>query len=393
MIKLQKSTFFKEDETKKRLCEFITGAKKLSMGDECVKFEVSFTSKQKRKYAVFVNSGSSANLLLIQSLLNIGRLKKNDIVAVSPLTWATNIMPIIQLGLQPLLVDCEIRSLNVSSRTFKKALEIEPNIKCLFITNTLGFCDDISEINNLCEENGILFLEDNCEGLGSSVNGRLLGNFGFASTFSFFVGHHLSTIEGGMICTDDEELHYALVMSRSHGWDRNLPGEYQKNLRKKNNVSDFYSTYTFYDLAYNLRPTEISGFLGNIQINYWDEMINKRFNNFIFLSDAVRANQDIFPIDVGYMETVSSFAMPVILRDKQLLNFYIDKFNKNKIEIRPMIAGNIAEQPFFKKYVVNIKDRQPNAEFIHSHSFYFGNNPELTDKDLNLLKEILTNHP
>jgi len=388
MIKLQKSTFLKESETKRKLCDFIQKAQFLSMGEECKKFESVFSKKQGRKHSVFVNSGSSANLLLIQALLNIGRLKKGDVIAISSLTWATNIMPLIQLGLQPFLVDCEVGSLNVSSRTLKQALEIQPNIRCLFITNTLGFCDDIDAISDVCKGENILFLEDNCEGLGSSLGGQLLGNFGLASTFSFFVGHHLSTIEGGMVCVDDEELYHALIISRSHGWDRHLPPHHQKNLRDKHNVNEFYAKYTFYDLAYNIRPTEINGFLGNDQIQYWDEMVDKRFKNFIFLNDTIKANPDFVSIDFGRMDIVSNFAVPIILHNEKLLSSYMEKFNKNEVEIRPMIAGNMARQPFFRKYISN-PGIQPNAEFIHTHSFYFGNNPELTDQELNLLKGLL----
>jgi len=191
MIKLQKSTFFNEEDTKKKLCEFIKQARFLSMGEECKKFEDNFSKKQGRKYSVFVNSGSSANLLLIQALLNINRFKKGDIVAVSALTWPTNIMPLIELGLQPILVDCEVDSLNISTRTLKDALEIQPNIKAFFLTNTLGLADDISEIAIFCSDKKIILLEDNCESLGSIIDGKLLGNFGLASTFSFFVGHHI----------------------------------------------------------------------------------------------------------------------------------------------------------------------------------------------------------
>jgi CDP-6-deoxy-D-xylo-4-hexulose-3-dehydrase len=388
MIKLQKSTFFNEEETKKKLCEFIKQAKFLSMGEECRKFEDSFSKKQGRKYSVFVNNGSSANLLLVQALLNMGRLKKGDVVAVSALTWATNIMPLIQLGLQPFLVDCEIDSLNVSTKTLKEALEIQPNIKAFFITNTLGHADDIDEIENFCSKRNIILLEDNCESLGSVVNGKLLGNFSLASTFSFFVGHHMSTIEGGMICTDDKELYENIVISRSHGWDRHLSPDSQKKLRDRYGVDDFFAKYTFYDLAYNVRPTEINGFIGNEQIGYWDNIVNKRFDNFIKLHKVIEGNKNMVSLRFGHMDIVSSFAIPVILKDQSLVNSYKKKFIDAEVEIRPMIAGSMARQPFYRKYVSN-PGNQPNAEFIHAHSFYFGNNPELTSEELNILSELL----
>lgn len=384
MIKLQKSTFFKESDTKKKLCDFISKATILSMGDECKKFEIAFAKKQQRKHAVFVNSGSSADLVLIQALLNAGSLKRGDIVGVSALTWATNIMPLIQLGLQPFLIDCEVETLNVSPSTFRESLKIQPNIKALFITNTLGHSDDIAAIARLCQEHGIIFLEDNCESLGSVVEGILLGNWSLASTFSFFVGHHMSTIEGGMVCTDDDELYNQIVMARAHGWDRNLMAADQKILRDKFNVNEFYSKYTFYDLAFNLRPTEINGFLGNVQINYWDEIVQKRHQNFLVLHDLIRANKDLISLNYEHMDIVSSFAIPVIAKDNRNTTKYMAKFEKAQVEFRPMIAGSMARQPFYRKYIAN-PGIQPNAEFIHQNSFYFGNNPELTDSEIDLL--------
>jgi CDP-6-deoxy-D-xylo-4-hexulose-3-dehydrase len=388
MIKLQKSTFFKEKETKESLCEFITKAKVLSMGEECRKFELIFAKKQNRSHAVFVNSGSSANLLLIQALLNSGRLKKGDIVGVSALTWATNIMPLIQLGLQPFLVDCEIDSLNVSSRTFTEALDIQPNMRAFFLTNTLGLSDDIGRIAQHCTDNGIVFFEDNCEALGSVVDGRLLGNFGIASTFSFFVGHHISAIEGGMVCVDDDKLYNHLIMARSHGWDRNLSTDSQKEIRKRYGVNDFFAKYIFYDLGYNVRPTEINGFLGNNQIQYWDEIVNKRHQNFTRLHQVIEENDNLVPIRFGHMSLVSSFAIPIIIQDLSLVVSYKKRFIDAEVEIRPMIAGNMARQPFYRKYVGNPGNQQ-NAEFIHRNSFYFGNNPELTSDEIELLSRLL----
>jgi CDP-4-dehydro-6-deoxyglucose reductase, E1 len=388
MIKLQKSTFLHESDTKEKLCTFITSAMILSMGPQCSHFEEKFSKKQNRKFSVFVNSGSSANLILIQALLNLGRLKKGDIVGVSALTWATNIMPLIQLGLQPFLIDCELETLNISPQTLKAAFDVQPNIKALFITNTLGHADDISGITAMCRERGILFIEDNCESMGSVVAGIHLGNWGVASTFSFFVGHHLSTIEGGMVCTDDLELYEQMVMVRAHGWDRNLGVSAQQALRKKFDVDDFYSKYTFYDLAFNVRPTEINGFLGNNQIEYWDEIVKTRYKNFCLLHEEIVKNDELIHLKYGHMDLVSSFAIPVIVKESARLSKYKKRFDNANVEFRPMIAGSMAHQPFYRKYV-GTPVAQPNAEFLHRNSFYFGNNPELTAPELDLLCELL----
>ncbi len=387
MIKLIKSTFLKESETKEKLAEFIKNAPMLSMGKECGKFEESFARKQERKFAVFVSSGSMANLVLMQALLNLGLLKKGDNVAVSALTWSTNVMPLFQLGLCPIVFDCELGNLNISADILVEGLK-KNKIKALFITHVLGFAANIDKIKEACFENDIILLEDTCESLGSKVQDTLLGNFGLASTFSSFVGHHFSTIEGGVVVTDDEKLYEMLVMVRAHGWDRNLHPTTQTQKRNAYGVDNFYAQYTFYDLAYNARPTEIQGFLGNTQIEFWDEIVSKRENNFLSFIEASNENPDIYPIHVEHMDVISNFAMPIVLRSKHLFEMYKNKFIEAGVEIRPVIAGNIAQQPFFKKYS-KIDFECPNAEIFHQNGFYFGNNPEFTSDEVALLCSLL----
>ena len=385
MIKLIKSTFSEERKTKKLLADFIMKSSFLSMGEECRAFEENFAKKQESNFSTFVSSGSAANLVLIQALLNMGRLKKGDYVGVSALTWATNVMPLIQLDLKPVVLDCEIKTLNLSPTELLKNVK---NLRALFITNALGFCDDIEKIADICRERNIILLEDNCESLGSRAYGKLLGNFSMASTFSFFVGHHLSTIEGGMICTDDFELNQMCMMVRAHGWNRNLTTDKRAELRKKHGINSFFDTYTFYDLAYNARPTEISGFLGNCQLRHLDLIVERREKNFMEFVSAANSNPDLVSFDFSHMGIISNFAMPVVCRDRQKFKKYIRLFKANNVEIRPVIAGDISQQPFYKKYIKKIKICK-NANFIHQNGFYFGNNPELTRDEINLLKKLL----
>lgn len=385
MIKLIKSSFYEEVATKSKLCQFITGTDKFSMGEYCQKFEEAFSKKQGRKFSVFVHSGSMANLVLIQALLNLGLLKKYDGVGVSALTWSTNVMPIIQLGLIPIAVDCQQQTLNVSPKTLEKPLL---SMKAMFLTNVLGFCDDIKEIEDMCKKQGVILLEDNCESLGSEAFGKKLGNFSLASTFSFFIGHHMSTIEGGMICTDNEDLYNMLLVVRAHGWDRNLSPTKQSTLRKKEQVDDFYAKYTFYDLAYNARPTEINGFIGCEQIQYWDEIVKKRAENFQAFAKAAEQNSDIVGLELNHMDLVSNFSMPLIFKNKESFEKYKSRFQDNEVEIRPIISGNISNQPFYKKYVKE-DSFCDNAQQVHEQGFYFGNNPELTEKEVSLLCQLL----
>lgn len=387
-ISLIKSTFYNEDDTKEKLCEFINKAEILSMRTECEKYEGNFSKKQGRKYSVFVYNGSCANMLLIQSLINMGRLNIGDKVFVSNLTWPTNVMPLIQLGLVPVFLDVELETLNVSSKILKEAYEKHSDVKGLFLTNALGFCSDIDIIKEFCVKNDILFIEDNCESLGSVYKGEKLGNYGIASTFSFFVGHHLSTIEGGMICTDDEELYENLKLSRSHGWTRNNSEKFKERMKIENEVDDFYDIYTFYHLAYNFRPTEINGFIGNTQIKYWDEIVSKREENFNKFKEAINKNDDILNLELVGMDVISNFGMPVVFKSKKLFEKYKKAFIDNNIEIRPIIAGNIAKQPFLKDKEFVISDIS-NSEYLAENGFYFGNNPEMNEEEINRIINLL----
>ena len=390
MIKLIKSTFYKEKETKKKLVKFIQIAKHLSFGPECEKFERNFAKFQGRKFCVFLNSGSSANLAIIQALVNLGMIKKGDAVGFSGITWSTNVMPLIQLGLKAIPIDVELNTLNVSSRQLLLSLKNHP-LKALFLTNLLGFCDDIDRIRDICRTRKILLIEDNCESLGSVCKGKKLGNFGLASTFSFYVGHHMSTIEGGCVVTDNERLATMLAIVRAHGWDRNLTLANQIKIRNKYKVnSTFYSRYTFYDIGFNLRPTEINGFLGNIQLKYTDEIINKRENNFQKLAGKLYKKTDkYYSVKSNHMDLVSNFAFPLICKTREIRDELVTKCEA-KVEIRPIVGGNIASQPFFKKYMKKETPgmKFPNADLIHAQGLYFGNNPELTDKDIEMLIRV-----
>lgn len=390
MIKLIKSTFYDESNIKKKLCDFIINSDKLSMGSKCQEFETKFSDYQGRDHSVFFNSGSSANLALIQSLLNLGKLLPEDKVGFSALTWATNVMPLLQLNLNPVPIDVSLENLNVGPDNLLEVLK-KTKLKTLFITNLLGFSGDLDKITKICEEEGIILLEDNCESLGSELNSIKLGNFGIASTSSFYVGHHMSTVEGGMVSTNNKELYDMLLMVRSHGWDRNLDSDKKNNLRKKNDIDDFYSKYTFYVLGYNLRPTEISAFLGLEQLNHIDTINKIRNENFKLFDKAAKSNPKFLKLNLDHMSFVSNFAYPLICKDKESFREYKEKFEKNDIEIRPIVGGSIVEQPFFRDYVKknNLDFNCPNAKKIHQFSFYIPNNPELTEEEKDLICKLL----
>ena len=388
MIPLMKNAFLNERATKKALADFILKTDKLSMGNTCTKFEKAFAKKQDRKEAVLFNSGGSANLAMLQALKNLGKLKDGDSVGFSALTWATNVMPIIQLGMKPVVIDCNVETLNVMSNNLTDSLK-KKKLEALFITNALGFSGDLEKIKRICKTNKIILIEDNCEALGTKLKTNKTGNFGIGSSFSFFVAHHMSTIEGGMVCTNDNDLAEMLRIVRANGWDRDLSLKQQKKWRKKYNIgSEFESKYIFYDLAFNVRPTEITGFLGLTQLKFLDKNINKRLKNFLQIEKAMKNNVDIIPLEHGHIRSLSPFATPIICKTPKLREKYVKRFSDAGIEVRPMIAGNIQKQPFYKKYVEETFDL-PNADFLHENGFYCGNYPELTKNDVNTIINCL----
>jgi CDP-6-deoxy-D-xylo-4-hexulose-3-dehydrase len=388
MIPLMKHAFINEHETKRALADFILRADRLSMDKECVAFENKFAQYQGCSDAVLFNSGGSANLAMLQALKNLGRLCDGDYVGFSALTWSTNTMPIIQMGLSPVAIDCELGTMNVTSKNIIDTLQIA-DLKAVFITNVLGFAGDLNTIRDLCAEKGIILIEDNCEALGTELEGGKTGNFGICSSFSFFVAHHMSTIEGGMVCTNDTELAEMLRIVRANGWDRNLSAKQQIKWRRKYEVkSDFEAKYTFYDLGYNLRPTEITGFLGQYQMQFLEENIDKRENNYLQLEKIMMSNEELFILDRSRIKRLSTFALPVICKTPELRNHYLSRFSGAGIEIRPMIAGNMQRQPFYKKYVDLMVDL-PNTDLIHNNGFYCGNYPELTETDLETISSCL----
>lgn len=390
MIKLIKNAFYPEASTRRRLSAFILKTRQLSFGPECLTFEKEFAEYQGRKYCVFLNSGSSANIALIQSLKNLGRLQDRDSVGFSELTWPTNVAPLIQLGLAPVPIDVELETLNTSSRLLASVAQQKP-LRAFFVTNLLGLCSDLDAIQRFCKKNNIMLLEDNCEGLGSVYHGKKFGNFGLASTFSFYVGHHMSTIEGGAVCTDDRELADMLRMVRAHGWDRHLAPNRQAALRKKHNISPFHGLFTFYDLGYNFRPTEIAGFLGRQQLRHLPAVNKKRNENFLRIAPLLYQHTDRFiPLQYKHIDFLSIFSIPILCRDERVRDELVEKC-KGIIEVRPIIGGAMAQQPFLRKYLAeNQIHMNSNASIIHRQGLYCGNNPDMTKRELEIIRDIFT---
>ena len=324
-IELVEDTINKEDIDK--LIEWLKTYPKLTKGNLTLEFESKWSEWLGCKYSVFVNSGSSANLLMFYCLKILNKLK-NKKVCVPSLCWATDLSPVIQLGLEPILVDCNLENLSVDISHLEKIF-IEQSPSALILVSILGLSPEMDKIIDLCEKYDVILLEDNCESQGSKFRGIKLGNFGLMSSFSTYFGHTMSTIEGGMVSTNDEELYYVLLQLRSHGWDRDLPLSSQKNLRMEWSVDDFSALYTFYLPSFNLRSTDLQAFIGLNQLDKVDSMIDKRYDNFKKF-ESILNGKVWFPKETHDTFT-SNFAIPVITKTKETKNKLIETFKNNHI--------------------------------------------------------------
>ena len=365
----------------KEIIKFLKTNPRLSQGDKVKEFEKEFSSFLEVKHSVFVNSGSSANLLMIYAMM-LSKKLKNKKVVVPAISWSTSVAPLLHLGLEPII--CDVDSDLCLNTTAFKAIIKDHKPSALMLVHPLGFGADMIEITKLCSENDIVLLEDTCESLGSDFRGMNLGTFGLMSTFSFFVSHHITSIEGGMICTDDDDIADILRMIRSHGWDRELSKEKQKDLRDRFNISEFEALYTFYYPAFNVRGTEINAVLGLKQLERVEDIICKREDNF-WIYDKYMNENDLYAIEITGNHLISNFAYPIIhhLKDK-----LVKALIKNGVECRPIVCGDISKQPFLKnrlKYDTNT----PMAEMIDKYGFYVPNHPHLTDSDIKYVCDII----
>lgn len=373
-VPLVSGAFSHEQETRALLSAWLLQGHQLSMGPLCETFERRFSAWQGRQFSVLFNSGSSANLALIQALLNHEDLEPGATVGVSAVTWATNVMPLLQLGLRPIPIDVWPQCLNVHAEELEAAIRYQ-HLDALFITNALGLTGDLEDIADLCRKRKVMLLEDNCESLGTILaSGTKAGNFGYASTFSFYVAHQLSTIEGGMVCTDCQALADALRCVRAHGWDRNLSETARRTKRALHRIDPFQAGFTFYAPAFNLRPTEITGLLGCEQLKHLDADLAERDINFSALQKVARDNPDLLHVFPPLTSRLSSFAYPVLCRTLELRTTYLAQFAAEGVETRPLIAGDITRQPFWKRAGLGEWDL-PGASFLNDCAFYCGNYP------------------
>ncbi len=255
----------------------------------------------------------------------------------------------------------------------------------LLLVSVLGLVPNMSEITRLCCKYGVLLLTDNCESLGSTFKGKELGTFGLMSTFSTFFGHHISTIEGGFVVTDDLPLYNTLLSLRSHGWDRDLNVETQKRLQGEWKVSEFNALYTFYHAGYNLRSTDLQAYIGLGQLGKLDSFVEKRANNFAIYQEQIK-NDFWKPVESQEPGTITSnFAYPVIHPNRDKM---VESLQNNNVEVRPLICGSMGTQPFYIKHT-GAPCYLKNADIVDKYGFYVPNHPDLREKDIEFICKLI----
>ena len=355
-----------------------------TMGDNVKKMETLFAQKMGVQHAVMVNSGSSANLLAIAALIYSGRISRGDEVIVPAVSWSTTYAPLQQFGLKLVFVDINLQTLNMDIACLAKA--ITERTRMIFAVNLLGNPNQFEEMYKLIKGKNIFIAEDNCESLGGCYQGKMLGTLGIVGTYSSFYSHHICTMEGGFAVTDDEELYEYMLSIRAHGWTRNLP-ENSIIYKKKNDP--FYESFNFIVPGYNLRPLEMEGAIGLMQMDKFDEMIARRRENAAYFLQQMKQ----FPDLQCQKETeISSwFGFAIILRNKLLgkRDQLIARLRENEIEVRPIVAGNFTRNEVIKYMEYEIPMPLVNADEIHDNGFFVGNHSQRNAAEVDLLVDVL----
>ena len=363
------------------LIEWLRTYPRLTKGELTLQFEKDWSEFLGVEYSIFVNSGSSANLLMTYFLIENGLLTRGDNIVIPSLSWATTLAPAIQFGLNPILCDCNLEDLSIDINHFEKIIK-ENKPKALILVPILGFVPNMSIIQELCDRNNIILLEDTCESLGSKFDDRQLGTFGLMSTFSTYFGHHISTIEGGMICTNDKKVANILKSLRSHGWDRDMDVDYYSKLREMYKVDDFNDLYTFYHTGFNVRSTDLQAFLGINQLKRLPEIIKKRNENYNLYRSLI--SDDIWKPKESDNKFISNFAYPVITKDRRKL---ITNLRNSSIECRPLLSGSLSKQPYWYQNFGEIE--LTNSDLIHNEGLYVPNNHEMTSEDIHKICSVI----
>ena len=373
------------DKEESRALQRVIDSNHFTMGDEVAAFETQFASHFGSRYAVMVNSGSSANLLMTAALFFANdsrhKLHAGDEIIVPAVGWSTTYFPLHQYGLHLKFVDIDIHTLNYDLIALRMA--ISEKTRAIMVVNLLGNPNDFSQIEEIIRHRDIVVLEDNCESMGATFNGQQAGTFGTLGSFSCFYSHHISTMEGGMVVTDDEELYHIMLSLRSHGWTRNLP-KFNSVTGEKSD-DPFEESWRFVLPGYNLRPTELSGALGIAQLKKLPNLVAGRRANGVLLQTVLLDHPDLLiQSEIG---DSSWFGFSLIIRpgSKMQRPDLINALASLGFEIRPIVSGNFLKNEVVKFFKYSISGSVPNAEYLDKMGVFIGNHHYPLDDAIEVL--------
>ena len=380
--KLATSTW---DDSEINAIQDVIKTDKFSMGPKVEEFEKQFAQFFGSKYAVMCSSGSTANLLMVASLFfaKKPKLKAGDEIIVPAVSWSTTYFPLQQYGLKLKFVDTDLNTLNYNLDDLESA--VSSKTKAIMVVNLLGNSNDFNKINEIIENRDIVVIEDNCESMGAKFEDKFCGTHGLMGTFSTFFSHHMATMEGGMVLTDDEEYYHILLCLRAHGWTRNLPD--------KNHVADksddwFEESFRFVLPGYNVRPLEMSGAIGIEQLKKLPSFIKQRRKNAeIFVKLFKDDKRFLIQKEIGES---SWFGFSFIIIDRSInRKEIINLLNINKIDSRPIVTGDFTKNDVMKFFNYEIHKTLVSADHLHFNGFFLGNSHLDLTEELNYLKKIL----
>lgn len=380
---LMEDTITLKDRLKMSL--FLLTSSRLTNGPKVRQFEQEWSEWLGVKHSLYVSSGSTANSLLISAVKEYYGLRDGDKVLVPSTTWMTNVAPVFQAGLQPIFCDINLNNFSFDIEELKYVASVHPDIKAVFITHLIGFSSDVEKIREIFPD--ALILEDACESHGvEGPNGKKRGTESNGSTFSFYFGHHMTTIEGGVVCTNNTELYELMRLKRSHGMAREASPHIFQQYAKENPEID--EMFLFMTDGYNFRNHEVCAVLGLSQLKRLDKNIQIRRDNYEFFNQKLSESDRYYIPE--YQIGNSSFSFPLISIDSERTKVIKNILKDNGIEFRPVISGNLLRHPAFKKYKLCSQRENPNVEILHKNGLYVGNSQYVTKKKISKLFDILS---
>ncbi|MDY6992480.1 MAG: DegT/DnrJ/EryC1/StrS family aminotransferase [Pseudomonadota bacterium] len=374
------------DEAEYAALQRVIASDQFTMGPEVAAFEQAFAEYLGVPYTVMVNSGSSANLLMVAALCYRQQqpLKRGDEVIVPAVAWSTSYFPFYQYGLKLKFVDIDLQTLNYDLEALKSA--VTETTRVILAVNILGNPNHFELIKQMIAHRPIILLEDNCEALGAQYRGQLTGTFGLMASFSFFFSHHISTMEGGLIATADEELYHILLALRAHGWTRNLPEHNQVHEKSQNSLQE---AFNFVLPGYSLRPLEFAGAVGQAQLKKLPQMLQVRRENAAQFLELIK--QFPYLIPQQQQEQSSWFGLSLIIDPQSALSRQqlIQVLAQQHIEVRPILSGNFTRNKAIHWFDYTLAGPLNNADIIDQNGLFLGNHHWPLTQQFNVLATAL----